>query len=205
MLTEGSGTRRTRAPTTCTRGESTLRASLNSSLMFWERGRKKSNDGVFSVSKQEQPVTTGQRTATGCLCQEKGQWEPRREAAKARSWNRLLGRRHVSRTEHPGDGATGRHAGPREAPVQTLPPAQGSARSCQGSQETTGGAEELQGEIVHQIPTVWKDSSLRGSGPQCRPKPSEWLPSLGLASLQRSVCVCGMCVHVCTYSICCRV
>lgn len=52
------------------------------------------------------------------------------------------------------------------------------------------------GEIFHQIPTVWKDSSLRGSGPQCRPKPSEWLPSLGLASLQRSVCVCGMCVHV---------
>lgn len=46
---------------------------------------------VSSVSKQEQPVTTGRRTATGCLCQEKGQWEQRGDAARAQSLHRLLG------------------------------------------------------------------------------------------------------------------
>lgn len=57
--------------------------------MFWERGGEKAAM-VSSVSKQEQPVTTG-RTATGCLCQEKGQWEQRGDAARAQSLHRLLG------------------------------------------------------------------------------------------------------------------
>lgn len=70
---------------------------------------------VSSVSKQEQPVATGQRTAAGCLCQEKGQWEQRVDAA------------------------TGRHMGPRGrfcALVQTL------STDLKGSWGTKARAEE---------------------------------------------------------------
>lgn len=112
--------------------------------------------------------------------------------------------KHVSRTEHPGDGATGRHAGPWEAPVQLLPPAQGSARSCQGSQETTAGAGELQREDFPPDP----NSLERFFSPRLRTQEQAETISVAfipqhLLHTDKCLCVCGMCVHTCMWSICC--
>lgn len=97
---------------------------------------------VSPVSKQEQPVATGQRTAAGCLCQEKGQWEQRVDAA------------------------AGRHMGPLEADSVLR------FRLCLQTSRGPGGQKHEQrsprGEIFHQIPKVWKDSSLQSSGRKSR-------------------------------------
>lgn len=98
-----------------------------------------------------------------------------------------------------GTQALGRPQCRRSPQLRALPGVVRGPKRPQKVQRSSRGA------IFHQIPTVWKDSSPRGSGPQCRLKPSAWLSSLGIASLQRSVCVCGVCVHVCVWSICCRV
>lgn len=77
MLTAGSGAPRALVAATCAHEASAVHTSLNRSRVLEERGVGGSSRGVFSVSKQQQPVTSGWRAATGCLCQEEGHGERR--------------------------------------------------------------------------------------------------------------------------------
>lgn len=201
---KGSGTLRAWAPTTCTHGASTLHASLNLSLVFLEKGGKKATRRLFCF----QTRTACHHRAGNCHrlplpregpvgAAKRSYQSPEPEQA---AW------KHVSRTENPGDRATGRHAGPWEAPVQMLPQLRALPGVVKGPKRPQQVQGNFRGKIFHQIPIVWKDSSLRGSGPKCRLKPSEWLSSLSISSIQTSVSVCVACVCTCAcgaYAVMC--
>lgn len=122
---------------------------------------------VSSVFKQEQPVSTGWRSAVGCFCQEKGQWGQHGDAARAPSLHRLLrstfqelsiqAGRCCLRRAHEASG------GSNADTVLWLGPC---LQTSSGLRRPKQEQRSPRGEISQQIPKVWKDSSLQGSGPK---------------------------------------
>lgn len=117
----------------CTHRANSLHASLNLNLIVWER-EQKSSDGVFCFQTRT-ACHHGRRTAAGFLRQEKGQWEPHGDAARAQSLHRLLGSTFQNLSIQVGRCCHRQASGPWEALMQIMLSGWGPAGSPQGVPE----------------------------------------------------------------------